>query len=83
MVKNKHDKKRKHRIAISVSDRDFELLKLYATSKNTTKGHVVKQLLHVELQKFKSSIGGLPVENQLNLFISPQTDIFDIIDEKI
>ena len=83
MVKNKHDKKRKHRIAISVSDRDFELLKLYAASKNTTKGHVVKQLLHVELQKFKNSIGSLPIENQLNLFISPQTDIFDIIDDKI
>ena len=83
MVKNKHDKKRKHRIAINISDRDYELLKLYATSKNATKGHIVKQLLHAELQKFKSSIGGLPVENQLNLFISPQTDIFDIIDEKI
>ena len=81
MVKNKHDKKRKHRISFNISDRDYELLKLYAASKNTTKGHVVKQLLHVEMQKFKSTIGDLPIENQLNLFVAPQTDIFDFIDD--
>lgn len=81
MVKNKHDKKRKHRIVISVSERDFELLKLYAASKSITKGMAVKQMVHSEMQKFKSTIGSLPIENQLNLFVAPQTDIFDFIDE--
>ena len=33
------------------------------------------------MQKFKSTIGDLPIENQLNLFVAPQTDIFDFIDD--
>ncbi len=83
MGRTKHTKKKKHRIAFSISDRDFELLKLYATAKKTTKGHLVKQILHSELQQFKSDIGTLPAKNQLNLFEAHQIDIFDIIEEKI
>ena len=79
--KNKNNKTKKHRLAISISDRDFELLKLFAASKSITKGQAVKQLLHSEMQKFKSTIGDLPIENQLNLFVAPQTDIFDFIDD--
>lgn len=77
----KNSKPKKHRLAISVSERDFELLKLYAASKSITKGKAVKQMLHSEMQKFKSTIGDLPIENQLNLFVAPQTDIFDFIDD--
>ncbi|MBR0074005.1 MAG: hypothetical protein IJP95_09245 [Bacteroidales bacterium] len=82
MGNTKHTRKRKHRIAISISDRDFELLKLYATSKSVTKGTAIKQLLHSELKQFKSTIGERPIQNQLNLFVAPQTNIFDAINEK-
>lgn len=83
MSKAKKDKKRQHRIAFSISDRDYELLKLYASTKKTTKGHLAKQILRHELKQFKSTLGDQPIKNQLNLFISHQTDIFDIIEEKI
>ena len=76
----KKKKNRMHRIAFSISDRDYELLKLYASSHGTTKGHIAKHLLHSELQEFKKHIGELPDENQLNLFEARQTDIFDFID---
>lgn len=79
--KKKSDKQKKHRIACSISERDFELLKLYAASKSITKGKAIKQIVHSEMQRFKDTIGGLPIENQLNLFVAPQTDIFDFIDD--
>ncbi len=81
-MSSSHKKNKRHRIAFSISEREYELLKLYAASKNRTKGEVVKQILHSELQVFKKSIGDMPIENQLNLFNAPQTDIFDFIDDE-
>lgn len=82
MMSTTHKKNKRHRIAFSISDRDYELLTLYAASKNTTKGHIAKQVLHSELLNFKKSIGELPAENQLSLFNAHQTDIFDYIDDE-
>ena len=80
--KKKNFKVKYHRITFNISDRDYEILKLYASIKNTSKNHIAKQTLRLELQRFKNSIGDLPIENQLNLFVSPQTDIFDFMDDE-
>ena len=65
-------KVKKHKIMVSLSEKDYELLKYYATQKGTTKAILAKQMLHTELQLFKESIGGelpeKPAKNQLTIF---------------
>jgi len=79
---NKNNKSKRHRVAFSISERDYEILRYYALVKKTSKSLIAKQLLHNELQRLKNDMGDLPIENQLNLFVAPQTDIFDFIDDK-
>lgn len=80
---SKRNKAKAHKVTVSLSERDYELLKCCAGRKGVPKGVLVKQIVHSELQKFKESIGGeLPVKNQLSIFDSVQTDIFNCIKER-
>ncbi len=78
--KKKQVKGKPRKVTVSLSERDYELLKYCADRRGTTKSILAKQMLHSELQMFKESIGGeLPVKNQLSIFDSVQTDIFSWI----
>lgn len=80
------EKKRKMRrvkkIVVTLTEKECDLLTLYAQDCRTTRPAVVRQLVRAGLRDYKARRGdGIVPDNQLDLFDFQQTSIFDFASE--
>ncbi|MCQ2295205.1 MAG: hypothetical protein MJZ67_06080 [Bacteroidales bacterium] len=62
---------------LTLSEKECELLKLYAQDYNTTRPEALRRMVREALKEYKSRKGPIQPANQLGLFDALQMDIFD------
>lgn len=65
------------KLTLSLSERESQLLALYAADQGTTKTVAVRRLLKAALTEYSVKIASQEPANQLGLFDSIQYDIFN------
>lgn len=73
--KKKAPKKKK--LTLVLSEREYNVLKLYAEEQGITKPDAVRRVLRQQLADYAKSLANATPRNQLDLFDSVQIDIFD------
>lgn len=77
-TKKKTAPKRK-RLSFAISERELAVLKLYAEEQGISKPDAVRRILRIHLADYAKQLAQAAPRNQLDLFDSVQTDIFDQI----
>ena len=65
------------KLTLSLSERESQLLSLYAADQGTAKSVAVKRLLKTALSEYAKKLSTQEPANQLGLFDSIQYDIFN------
>lgn len=73
--KSKRPQSRK--FSVSLSDKDGEILKLYAQKHGMTRPDAIRKILREHLRPYAEMVAKEGPENQLGLFDILQMDIFD------
>lgn len=73
----KQKKPIRKKLTLSLSEREAQLLALYAADQGATKSVAVRRLLRTALADYSKKIATQEPKNQLGLFDSIQYDIFN------
>lgn len=77
MKTSKQKKPKKVKISVTLSEREGELLKLYAAEQGTSRPAALRRILRERLKDYVQQLAKEGPKNQLGLFDSVQIDIFN------
>lgn len=75
-MKKKNTSKKKHKITVQLSERDFQRLEYLSKIEETTKSNAAKRILREQLSSIVNEKMEQQAKNQLGLFDTFQIDIF-------